>query len=85
MSSVHIDRLSIRVPGVDRELGRRLGRQVAERLAPSLGLAPREASFERVRVELPAQPGESDDALAGRIAAALATALGAATTLEAGR
>jgi hypothetical protein len=85
VSSLQVDRLSIRVPGVGRELGKSLGRQVAERLAPSLELAPREASFERVHVELTAERGESADALAGRIAAEVASAIGAATTLEAGR
>jgi hypothetical protein len=85
MSSLHVDRLSIRVPGADRELGRALARQVAERLAPSLALAPGEASFDRLQIEIAAQPGESPEALAARIAAQLGFALGAAGTLEAGR
>jgi len=85
MSSIDIDRLSIRVPGVERELGRRLGRQVAERLVSSLALAPGEASLERLHVEVAARPGESPDALADRIAARVALLVGAASTLEAGR
>jgi hypothetical protein len=85
VSSVHVDRLSIRVPGVDRELGHRLGREVAERLAPALALAPREAALERLRLEVTAQPNESAEALASRIAASVVSALGTGATLEAGR
>ena len=82
---VQIDRISLRVPGVDSELGKRLGQLVAEQLAPSLQLGPGQASLERLHVELTAQPSESMESLAERIAAQVALQLGAASVLEAGR
>ena len=82
---VHIDRISLRVPGVDSELGKRLGQLVAEQLAPSLQLGPGQASLERLHVELTAQPSESMESLAGRIAAQVALQLGSSSVLEAGR
>jgi hypothetical protein len=83
--AVQIDRISIRVPGVDRDLGRRLGQLVAERLAPSLQLGPGEASLARLHVELTAQPAEGTESLAARIAAQVSLLIGAASALEAGR
>lgn len=83
--SIEIDRLSIRVPGVERDLGRRLGQLVAERLAPSLQLGPGEASLERLHVEVAAQPAESTESLAERIAAQVALLIGSESVLEAGR
>jgi hypothetical protein len=82
---IQIDRLSIRVPGVERGLGRRLGQLVAERLASSLQLGPGEASFDRLHVELAADGAESPEALAGRIAAQVALLIGDPGALEAGR
>jgi hypothetical protein len=82
---VEIDRISLRVPGLDRAAARRLAQQVALRLADGLRLAPGEASLERLRIELNAQSGEHPDALAGRIAAQLVRLIGEASTLEAGR
>lgn len=83
--SVEIDRISIRVPGVERDLGRRLGQLVAERLAPSLQLGPGEASLERLQVEVTTQPAESPESLAARIAAQVALLIGSQGVLEAGR
>lgn len=83
--SVEIDRISIRVPGVERDLGRRLGQLVAERLAPSLQLGPGEASLERLQVEVTARPAESPESLAARIAAQVALLIGSQGVLEAGR
>ncbi len=82
---VQIDRISLRIPGVDRELGKRLGQLVAEQLAPSLQLGPGQASLERLHVELTAQPSESMESLAGRIAAQVSLQLGSSSVLEAGR
>ena len=82
-AGLQIDRISLRVPGVERELGVRLARLVAERLAPALALAPGEGSIERLQIELTARPGESADSLAGRIVAQVAVLIGEA--LEAGR
>ena len=83
--SVEIDRISIRVPGVERDLGRRLGQLVAERLAPSLQLGPGEASLDRLQVEVTARPAESPESLAARIAAQVALLIGSQGVLEAGR
>jgi hypothetical protein len=82
---VVIGEISIRVPGVDREDGRRLGRLVAERLVPELALAPGEASLDRLTIELRTAPLESPESLAGRIAAQVALLVGGAGAVEAGR
>jgi len=83
--SIDIDRLSIRVSGVERDTGRHLGRLVAERLAAALQLRPGEASLERLHVEVAARPAESPESLAGRIAAQVALLIGSESALEAGR
>jgi hypothetical protein len=79
MSDVTVDRLGIRAPG-DAELGRRLAQLVAERLAEPLALGPGDASLERLNLELAAEPDESVDDLARRIAGRVGLAL-----MEAGR
>ncbi len=80
---VEIDRISLRVPGVERDAGARLARLVADRLVPALALVPAEASLPRLRLELVSRPGEDPEALAGRVAARVAVLIGEA--LEAGR
>ena len=85
MSGVQVDRLSIRVAGVAPELGAELARLVAERLAPSLALAPGEAAVERLRATVAGRPGEDAGSLAGRIAAQIALVLRGADIPEAGR
>ncbi len=85
MTDVQIDRIGIRVPGVEHDLGRRLGQLVAERLAPSLQLGPGESSLERLHVEVAARPAESPESLAERIAAQVALLIGSESALEAGR
>jgi hypothetical protein len=82
---VQIDTISIRVPGVDRELGRRLGQMVADSLTPSLRLGPGEAAIDHLHVELTARPAESPESLAARIAEQLCRRIGEAGALEAGR
>jgi hypothetical protein len=82
--AARIERISIRVPGVERDLGLRLGQLVAEGLAPSLLLGPGEASLDFLRVQVSARPGESTEALAGRIAAEVSRRLGD-RAVEAGR
>ena len=84
-SGVEIERISIRVPGLERDAARRLGQLVAERLAPSLQLGPGEASLDRLRVEVAARPAESPESLAARIAAQIALQIDSAGVLEAGR
>ena len=80
-----VDRLSIEVPGSDADHGRRVGELVAEQLAPLVEPGIDAAVLDRVQVELTAQPGESAETLAGRIASAVALALARADALEAGR
>jgi hypothetical protein len=80
-----VDRLSIEVPGTDAGHGRRVGELVPELLAPLVGPGVDPAALDRVRVELTAQPGESEEALARRMASAIALALVRAESLEAGR
>lgn len=67
-----VDRLRLRVAGGDAEDGRRLGELVADRLVPSLH---GDADVDRLRVRVAARRGEGDEALAARIAAAVAAAL----------
>jgi hypothetical protein len=83
--AVQIDCISIRVPGVDRDLGMRLGQLVAAQLVPSLQLGPGETSLERLHLELTAQTAEDPELLAGRIATQVSLLLGAVSALEAGR
>lgn len=80
-----VDRLSIEVPGADAGHGRRVGELVAEVLAPLVQPGIDAAALDRVQVELSAQPGESAETLARRIASAIALALGHAGAQEAGR
>ena len=82
--SIRIDRISISVPGVERELGARLAQLVAERLAPPLQLATADASLPRLHVELTAAAGESLESLSDRVVARVSLALGG-SVLEAGR
>jgi hypothetical protein len=82
---VQIDRISIRVPGADRELGRRLGQLVADSLADSLALGPGEASIERLRVELRGQASEGVESLATRVVEQIGLLIAGAGALEAGR
>jgi len=81
--NIDIDRISLRVEGVERGTARRLARLVAERLVPALELSAGEASLERLRVELTAMPSEDPDSIATRVATVVALRLG--QTLEAGR
>jgi hypothetical protein len=83
--SAEIERLSIRVPGLERDGARRLAQLVAMRLAGDLAPAPGEVSLERLSAELTTRPGESQEALADRIAGHLVMLVGEAATLEGGR
>jgi hypothetical protein len=80
-----VDRLSLQVPGDDAAQGRGVAELVAELLAPLVEPGIDAAALGRVQVELTAQPGESPETLAGRIATAIADALARADRLEAGR
>jgi hypothetical protein len=83
--AVSIDSISMRIPGLGADAGQRLAQLVAEGLADSLRLGPGEATLERVELELSAQPGETPQALAARIASELALLIGSTSALEAGR
>jgi hypothetical protein len=80
-AAIQIDRLSLRVPGAEAELGARLAQLVAQRLAPPLALGAGDAAFARLQMELAARPGEGEESLAARIAnhlaAVISDALGA--------
>lgn len=80
-----VDRLSLEVPGADAAHGRRVAELVAELLAPLVAPGIDAGALDRVKVELTAQPGESADTLAHRIASAIAVALRRTDSLEAGR
>lgn len=82
---VQIDRISISVPGIERELGQRLAALVAQRLAAPLRLAPGEASLERLHVAVSAESAEPAESLAARIAEQISLLIAGAGILEAGR
>jgi hypothetical protein len=75
--STTIGTLALQVPGTDTDHGRRLAQLVAARLVDLLGLPPADAAFDRLQLQLDAIPGESTEALAARIAAGIAGAVGA--------
>jgi hypothetical protein len=85
VSEIEIERISIRVPGMDGDTARRFARLVAEGLVPSLRLGPREGSLERLRAELTQGPAEDADALAARLADRLTLLIDGGSTVEAGR
>jgi len=60
-SAVHIDRLSLRVAGLDEEAARAFARLVAEGLAAGVVRGPAIAGLDRLRVEV-----EADAADAGK-------------------
>ena len=71
-----IGTLALTVPGSEAGHGRRLAQLVAERLAGPLALPPGDAVLDRVQLTVDAVPGESAEALAARIAAGIAGAVG---------
>lgn len=75
---ITIERLSLRVSGIDAEQAQRLARLVAARLAPAVALGPAEGSLEHLHVALEARAGEREEVLAGRIVERLAPLIGGA-------
>jgi hypothetical protein len=69
---VEIERLSLRVTGMDPIDATALARAIAEGLAPALSLAPGEASLPRLAVQVQAKEGERTPELAARAVARLA-------------
>ena len=82
---ITIDRISLRVTGMDPLEAKVLARAVAQRLAPALALAPGEASIPRLRVEVAAKRGERPEELAARAVARLAPLINRTASAEAGR
>ncbi|MGA2009424.1 MAG: hypothetical protein ABSH51_02655 [Solirubrobacteraceae bacterium] len=82
---VVVDRLVVRVTGMDPIDAQELARAIASRLAPTLTPAPGEASLDRLRVEVEARPGETWDALAARAARQLAPLLNRVGPAQAAR
>ncbi len=65
---VQIDQLTIRVPGMGAAEGRRLGEEVARRVADRLPDGAAGRRLEEVHVRLTAPPGADPNQLADRIA-----------------
>jgi hypothetical protein len=82
---VEIERISLRVTGMDPIEARALARAIAAGLAPTLSLAPGEASLDHLRVEVQAKPGDDRDALARRAVARLAPLINRVGPSEAAR
>ena len=72
-AKVEVDRLALRVS--DEDGARSLGRLVALGLADSLALAPGQGRIDQLRLQLPAEPGESTQDLARRIVDRLSAAI----------
>lgn len=82
---VNIDRISLRVTGMDPIDARALAQAIATGLAPTLALAPGEAALDRLRVEVQAKHGEKPEVLAARAVARLAPLLNRVDAGEAAR
>jgi hypothetical protein len=74
---VRIDRLALRVAGLDEDAARALARLVAEGLAPGMLRPAGHAGLDSLQVEVTADPAEQDrpDLLARRIVAELGRVL----------
>ena len=82
---IDIDRLSMRLTGIEPPDARRLAQLVAARLGPGLLLGPGDASIARLQVEVQASPGAGPAELADRIADCLAPLVNRVIATEAGR
>jgi hypothetical protein len=80
-----IERVTLRVTGMSPPDARALARAIAAGLAPTLALAPGEASLERVAVELRADEGEGTPELAERAVARIAPLLNRVAAAETGQ
>jgi hypothetical protein len=63
---VRVDRLALRVAGLDEDEARALARLVAEGLAPGTLAAAGSAGLSRLRIEVQADAGQGDPALLAR-------------------
>jgi hypothetical protein len=73
---LHVDRLRLRVQGLDEAAARRLGRLVAENLAQDLRLTAGARVVDSLKLEVAGGPGSAPDELARRIAETLRSTLG---------
>jgi hypothetical protein len=86
-AEVHVERLLLRVAGLDEQAAQALAQRVAEGLAPSLGRVSAGAGLDHLRVQVPAGAaagaggahpdagGETPEQLAQRIVARVARML----------
>lgn len=75
-ADAHIDRLALRVAGLDEDAARTLARLVAERLTPDLLMTTGAAALDHLHVMLDGDAGRPDpDVLAQRIVGQIARAL----------
>jgi hypothetical protein len=70
-----IDRLRLRVAGLDEGAARHLASLVGERLAPALQLPAGSTTIETLRVEVDAHAGEAPELLSRRIVDSIGRAL----------
>jgi hypothetical protein len=82
---IQIDRLSMRLTGVEPPDARLLAQLVAARLAPALRPGPGDASIARLQAEVQAPPGAGPAELADRIADCLAPLINRVLAAEAGQ
>jgi hypothetical protein len=78
-----IDRISVRVTGMDPVDAQALARAIAEGLARPLSLAPGEASLERLTVEVRPTEADQTDDVAERAVTGILALLHRAEALEA--
>jgi len=69
MAEIHIERLSLDVPGLSAQRGERLARRIADGLAAAALGRGGAGAIPGLSISLRGAPGESDEALAGRIVA----------------
>jgi hypothetical protein len=74
---VHLERLALRVAGLDEHAARRLAQLVAEGLTPGMLRPTGTAGLDALKIEVAARPGDAGqpDALAGRIVDAIGRVL----------
>jgi hypothetical protein len=75
-----VDRISLRVTGLDPDAARTLALEVAAGLAPALTFASGDTSFARLALTVQAPDGEQPDALATSALARLAPLLNRETS-----
>jgi hypothetical protein len=79
---VRIDRLRLRIAGMDADTARQFARLVAERIGTELAALPpaaRPARLTSLQVAVPGQAGDNQDSLAAAMATGVSHALGRET------